>query len=122
VVRSIKVKSIITQPLPGETVEAGPITILGAAYAGEADIERVEVSVDNGTSWEVAELIGPHEPFAWRQWQHVWEVKENGKYTIMARAIDSHGGQQPTNARWNVLGYGNNGIKEHSVTVRVGPS
>jgi DMSO/TMAO reductase YedYZ molybdopterin-dependent catalytic subunit len=122
VVKRIKVKSIITQPLPNDSLEAGPITILGAAYAGEVDIERVEVSVDNGKSWEVAELIGPHEPFAWRQWQHVWEVKEHGEYTIMARAIDSHGGQQPVNARWNVLGYGNNGIREHSVTVRVGRS
>lgn len=119
VVKRIKVKSIITQPLPGETLEAGPTTILGAAYAGEVDIERVEVSVDNGKSWEVAELIGPHEPFAWRQWQYVWEVKKNGEYTIMTRAIDSDGGQQPMNARWNVLGYGNNGIREHSVNVHI---
>ena len=119
VVKRIKLKSIITQPLSGETLEAGPITILGAAYAGEVDIERVEVSVDNGTSWEVAEVIGPHEPFAWRQWQFVWEVKKNGEYTIMARAIDSNGGQQPMNARWNVLGYGNNGVREHSVTVHI---
>jgi len=119
VVKRIKVKSIITQPLSGETLEAGPITILGAAYAGEVDIGRVEVSVDNGMSWEVAELIGPHEPFAWRQWQFVWEVKKSGEYTIMARAIDSSGGQQPMNARWNVLGYGNNGIREHSVTVHI---
>jgi len=119
VVKRIKLKSIITQPLSGETLEAGPITILGAAYAGEVDIEHVEVSVDNGKSWEVAELIGPHEPFAWRQWQFVWEVKKNGEYTIMARAIDSNGGQQPMNARWNVLGYGNNGIREHSVTVHI---
>jgi DMSO/TMAO reductase YedYZ molybdopterin-dependent catalytic subunit len=121
VVKRIKVKSIITQPLPGKTLETGPITILGAAYAGEADIERVEVSVDNGTSWEVAELIGPHEPFAWRQWQYVWEAKENGEYTIVARAVDSKRGQQPVNARWNVLGYGNNGIREHSVTVHISP-
>ena len=119
VVGRIKVKSIITQPLSGETLEAGPITILGAAYAGEVDIERVEVSVDNGTSWEVAELIGPHEPFAWRQWQYEWEAKENGEHTILACAIDSNGGEQPVNARWNVLGYGNNGIREHSVTVHI---
>jgi DMSO/TMAO reductase YedYZ molybdopterin-dependent catalytic subunit len=119
VVKRIKVKSIITQPLHGDTFEAGPITILGAAYAGEVDIQRVEVSVGKGKSWEVAELIGPHETFAWRQWQYVWEVNENGEYTIMARAIDSNGGQQPMNARWNALGYGNNGIREHSVTVHI---
>ena len=119
VVKRLKLKSIITQPLPGETLEAGQVTILGAAYAGELDIERVEVSLNNGNSWGVAELIGPHEPFAWRQWQYVWEAKGSGEYTIMARATDASGGQQPMSAQWNVLGYGNNGIKEHSVTVHV---
>ena len=119
VVKRIKVKSIITQPLPGETLEAGPITILGAAYAGEVDIERVEFSLDNGKSWEVAELIGPHEPFAWRQWQYVWEVKENGEYTIMARATDTEGRRQTENAHWNVLGYGNNGIREHAIELHI---
>jgi DMSO/TMAO reductase YedYZ molybdopterin-dependent catalytic subunit len=119
VVKRIKLKSIITQPLPGETLEAGPITILGAAYAGEVDVVRVEVSVDSGKSWEIAELIGPHEPFAWRQWQYVWEVNKSGDYTILACATDASGSQQPMNAQWNVLGYGNNGIREHSVTVHI---
>ena len=119
VVTKLNVKSIITQPKPNEEVPLGPVTIIGAAYAGEVDIERVEVSVDNGRTWKLATFIGLHEPFAWRQWQYVWEVKERGEYAIMARAIDSDGGQQPMNAQWNVLGYGNNGIREHSVTVHI---
>ena len=119
VVTKLQVKSIITQPAPAEKVPLGPVTVLGAAYAGEVDVERVEVSVDDGRTWKLATFIGLHEPFAWRQWQYVWEVKEKGEYIIMARAIDSDGGQQPMNAHWNVLGYGNNGIKEHSVTVHI---
>jgi DMSO/TMAO reductase YedYZ molybdopterin-dependent catalytic subunit len=118
-VTRLNAKSIITQPLPDEKLRLGPITILGAAYAGEADIERVEVSVDNGSTWNLATFIGPHEPFAWRQWQYILEVKERGDYTIMARATDSEGQRQPMHARWNVLGYGNNGIKEHAVTIHV---
>jgi hypothetical protein len=39
--------------------------------------------------------------------------------TIMARATDSEGRKQPMNASWNVLGYFNNGIEEHSVTIRI---
>lgn len=119
VVTTLNLKSIITQPLPNETLRLGSVTILGAAYAGEKGIERVEVSVDNCRTWNCATFIALHEPFAWRQWQYVWEVKEKGEYTIMARATDSEGRQQPMNAQWNVLGYGNNGIKEHSVTVHV---
>jgi len=52
---------------------------LGAAYAGEADVDRVEVSLDSGKTWGLATFIGPHEPFAWRQWQYVWEVTGAGE-------------------------------------------
>jgi DMSO/TMAO reductase YedYZ molybdopterin-dependent catalytic subunit len=119
VVTNLKIKSIITQPLPNATLQVGPIAIMGAAYAGENDIERVEVSLDNGVNWNLASLIGPHEPFAWRHWQYVSEAMDKGSYTLMARATDSEGRQQPMNAQWNVLGYGNNGIKEHSVTINL---
>jgi len=119
VVTSLNVKSIITHPLNGETLTPGATTISGAAYAGEADVERVEISLDNGKHWIQATLIGPQEKFAWRQWQYVWGVTKKGTYTIMARATDSDGRQQPMNALWNVLGYGNNGIREHAVTVHV---
>ncbi len=119
VVTTLKVKSIITQPLSNETLPPGPVTLLGAAYAGEADIQRVEVSVDNGNTWNRATFIGLHEPFAWRQWQYVWKPEEKGTYTIMARATDSQDRQQPMNGQWNVLGYGNNGVREHAVAVHI---
>jgi DMSO/TMAO reductase YedYZ molybdopterin-dependent catalytic subunit len=118
-VTQIPLKSIITQPEPDEALASGPVTILGAAYAGEASIEKVEVSVDDGKTWEPAEFLGPHEPFAWRQWQYVWQAGQKGTFTLMARATDSHGKQQPMTATWNVLGYGNNGTKEHAVSVRI---
>jgi sulfite oxidase len=118
VVTSLKLKSIITQPLKGETLPAGPITILGAAYAGEDEIQAVDVSVDGGENWNNAEFIGPNERFAWRQWQYIW-LAEKGAYTIMARATDCKGQRQPMNASWNVLGYGNNGVHEHAITVHI---
>lgn len=119
VVTSMKVKSIITQPLNDEALPVGSVTILGAAYGGEVEIKSVEVSVDKGKSWSSATFIGPHESFAWRQWQFVWDGTEKGTYTIMARAIDTKGRTQPMKAQWNVLGYGNNGIEEHAITVRI---
>ena len=119
VVTKLKIKSFITQPLQGEELDVGAIVILGAAYAGESDVERIEVSLDNGDNWVEAQFIGPHEKFAWRQWQYIWDAKEKGEYTLMSRAIDSLGNSQPMNADWNVLGYGNNGVKEHAITVHV---
>ncbi len=121
IVKSIKLKSIITQPTAQQQLTTGEIVILGAAYAGEGRVEKVQVSVDNGASWQAVEFIGPDTPYAWRQWQFVWPVKEAGRYTITSRAIDDQGHQQPSNATWNTLGYGNNGIAEHAVEVTVLP-
>lgn len=119
VVTDIKLKSIITQPLQGQSLAAGPVTILGAAYAGEDEIDKVEVSVDDGRTWRPATFLGPRESFAWRQWQFVWEAKDKGDLKIMARATDAKGRMQPVNASWNVLGYGNNGVEEHAIVVHI---
>jgi DMSO/TMAO reductase YedYZ molybdopterin-dependent catalytic subunit len=119
VVTGLKLKAIITRPLTEEKLVKGAITISGAAYAGEDHVEKVDVSLDNGRNWQTAEFIGPDEPFAWRHWQYVWQADTPGCYTIWARAMDNRGRQQPLTANWNVLGYGNNGIKEHGIPVTI---
>jgi len=119
VVTGIKLKSIITQPLDGEALPPGRVTVLGAAYAGEARVVRVEVSADGGQTWQAAELLGPDEPFAWRHWQFVWGAAAPGTYRLMARALDDQGRRQPATAAWNALGYGNNGVAEHAVSITI---
>ena len=119
VVKDIQVKSIIVEPEKDQILSAGIVPVRGAAYAGESGIEKVEVSVDSGNSWHAAELIGIEQPYAWRHWEYLWEVKAEGDYTLKARATDTHGRRQPETAHWNALGYGNNGIREHAVTVRI---
>jgi len=119
VVTGIQVKSIIVEPQKDQVFPAGIIPVRGAAYAGEAGIEKVEVSVDHGATWHPARLIGLEHPYAWRHWEYLWDVKIGGDYTIMSRATDSNGRRQPETAHWNALGYGNNGVQEHAVTVRI---
>ena len=118
-VTRIPLKCIITQPLRDEELPTGPVVILGAAYCGEKAIEKVEVSVDDGRTWRQASFIGPNEPYAWRQWQYVWDAPSPGAYKVMACATDSDGFQQPESGGWNVLGYGNNGVREHAVTIKI---
>jgi DMSO/TMAO reductase YedYZ molybdopterin-dependent catalytic subunit len=119
VVTGLKLKSIITQPLPGEQLRAGKVTVLGAAYGGEHGVSQVDISIDNGVTWQPAEFIGPSEPHAWRQWQYIWDAPDKGAYTLLARATDAKGQKQPMQASWNVLGYGNNGVREHGIKVVV---
>jgi hypothetical protein len=79
----------------------------------------VEVSVDDGHTWFAAKLVGLDEPYAWRHWECLWAVHKQGNYTIMARATDNKGRQQPENASWNVLGYGNIGIRKHAIFISI---
>jgi hypothetical protein len=116
---SLPLKSIITSPVTGSTHPRGIIVVRGAAYAGEGDIKCVEVSVDNGSTWHAAEFIGPHESYAWRRWEYPWNVSKGGTYSILARATDLSGQIQPMTADWNVLGYGNNGSREHVITIEI---
>jgi DMSO/TMAO reductase YedYZ molybdopterin-dependent catalytic subunit len=119
VVEDIPVKSIIVEPEKDQILSAGIVPVRGAAYAGEAGIDKVEVSVDNGATWHRAGLTGIEQPYAWRHWEYLWKADTGGDFTIMARATDTLGRRQPDTAHWNALGYGNNGIREHTVTVHV---
>jgi DMSO/TMAO reductase YedYZ molybdopterin-dependent catalytic subunit len=118
-ITDIGLKAIITQPLHEASLSAGIIPIRGAAYAGDTAIQGVDISLDQGNTWKPAKLIGLDTPYAWRHWEYLWEVKEKGLYTIFARATDIHGQKQPHTASWNVLGYCNNAVQEHAVTVQV---
>lgn len=119
VVTAIPLKSIITSPENGAILSQGTVTIRGAAFDGEADIVLVEVSMDDGITWHTAKFIGPHEQYAWRRWEYAWQASAPGSYQVMARATNDQGQIQPVAAEWNVLGYGNNGSREHAITVHI---
>ncbi|MGD8990044.1 MAG: sulfite oxidase [Desulfobacterales bacterium] len=119
VVEDIMVKSIITEPIDGESLSSGTVAIRGTAYAGEAGIKKVEVTVNEGQTWNAAKLIGIEETYAWRHWEYLWDAQKPGDHTIMSRATDQRGKRQPDKADWNVLGYGNNGIQEHAIRLNI---
>jgi DMSO/TMAO reductase YedYZ molybdopterin-dependent catalytic subunit len=101
---ALSVKSVISGPLEGAKLKAGKVTVHGAAWAGEADIVKVEVSSDGGTSWNAARLGHEQAHYAWRLWNYDWKAK-GGDYTILSRATDSQGRVQPATPVWNPSGY-----------------
>jgi DMSO/TMAO reductase YedYZ molybdopterin-dependent catalytic subunit len=96
-VTEMQVKAAIARPAAQEVVPAGrPYRMRGAAWAGESDVARVEVSVDGGRTWEEARLLGEPVPYAWRLWEYEWQVPAHpGGRTVMARATDARGRRQP---------------------------
>lgn len=101
---ALSVKSVISGPRDGESLKAGRVAVHGAAWAGEADIVKVEVSTDGGASWNPAALGHDQAHYAWRLWNYEWKVK-SGDYTVLCRATDSQGRTQPSDPVWNPSGY-----------------
>ena len=116
-VEAMVVNSLVATPQEGQRVQPGPVTIQGVAWGGEAKVMKVEVSIDEGKSWEPARLVGEDHPYAWRQWQYVWNAKTTGTFTILSRTTDLHGDVQPAASPWNPSGYLWNGWDRVTVTV-----
>jgi sulfite oxidase len=115
---SLNVKSIIAAPSDGARLNPGPVQVYGAAWAGEADVEKVEVSTDAGKSWTPAALGREQAHYAWRLWNYTWVPKESAEYVICSRATDRRGRVQPENAVWNPSGYLYNAIDQVKVHVQ----
>jgi DMSO/TMAO reductase YedYZ molybdopterin-dependent catalytic subunit len=116
-VEAMVVKSLIAAPSEGDTVVKGPVAVQGVAWAGEAEVVTVEVSCDDGHTWQHARFVGPTQPYAWKQWQYIWKAKQPGPTAILCRATDATGRVQPATSLWNPSGFFWNGCDRVSVMV-----
>jgi DMSO/TMAO reductase YedYZ molybdopterin-dependent catalytic subunit len=93
----MQVKAEIVKPSQGETVPANSnVRVHGAAWTGDGEITKVEISTDDGTTWSEAKLLGESTQNAWRFWEFNWKTPiAPGKQTLVARATDSLGQTQP---------------------------
>jgi len=112
----LAVKSNITTA-PKKAKAGVAKTVSGFAFSGAPDVEKVEVSDDDGATWNLAELDPRHSPYAWRRWSYRWTPRASGTARILARATDVRGSVQPRESVWNQSGYLYNGW--HSVDVEV---
>jgi len=70
------------------------IEIGGIAFAGNRGIQKVEVSVDGGVTWQQAQLAPPLSQDSWVFWSYQWAPVTPGRYAIVARATDGTGALQ----------------------------
>ena len=116
---AMNVKSWITSPLEDKLIHPGKVRVVGVAFAGEQPIDRVEITTDQGSSWQNAEFTGLDlGPFAWRQFSAALDVKP-GTLLIASRTTDAAGNTQPELRVENHRGYANNSWRDHAITVRV---
>ena len=111
------VRSVITAPQPGETMEPGDLVVRGLAWSGAAPIARVEVSI-GPWPWRPATLTGGAHPYGWQPWELRARLDRPGTVPIWAKATDLAGRAQPDRPSWNRFGYAINPVHEVQITVR----
>ncbi|MCY4488920.1 MAG: sulfite oxidase [Deltaproteobacteria bacterium] len=114
---SMPVKSLITTPGNGLSINGRSLSVAGHAWAGDNEVARVDVSTDFGASWQRAALGRPANGYAWQRWSARLEFPGQGYYEVWARATDDKGTSQPFAIAWNPKGYLNNAM--HRIFVRV---
>ena len=97
-------------------VRSGAVKIEGRAWSGWAPVSMVEVSIDGGDTWELADVDAPQGRHGWARWTWTWD-SEPGSYALSCRATDASGRTQPRGQRWSRGGFANNAIQRVPVTV-----
>ena len=106
-IQEFPLNSAICVPGENAAVEAGTLIVRGYALAPgdfEVFIDRAELSVDQGKTWTRAEWTSEAHPFCWRLWRGQVAVN-SGTRSVIVRAVDSRGEEQPQTVEWNLKGY-----------------
>ena len=120
-ITKMNVKSVIGYPGNGAILNHNSQVVLrGVAFDDGHGIKEVLVSVDGGKTWKTSILdSGQAGRYAFRGFRFGFKPDKYGKVTIMAKAINKIGKEQPLaqDIKWNHGGYKYNGID--TVTVEV---
>ncbi len=115
----VKTQSRLDTVKGGQNLQAGTVPVGGVAWAPHRGIDRVEVSTDNGETWNEARLASQLDPDTWRQYVYNWDAKP-GSYTLQVRATDGEGVLQTAEERPPHGGGGTDGAQGyHTVEVTV---
>ncbi len=112
----MEAKSVITFPSGGQALPGpGLYELTGLAWSGKGLVERVEITLDGGTTWQRAVLQEPRLPIALTRFRLAWRF-DGREAVIASRAVDETGYVQPTRealiaARGTNSIYHYNGIK-----------
>ena len=92
----MEAKSVITFPSGGQTLPGpGLYELTGLAWSGRGLVERVEITLDGGRSWQPAQLQEPRLPIALTRFRLPWRF-DGREAVIASRAVDESGYVQPT--------------------------
>ena len=68
-----------------------PAELRGMALGGDRGISKVEVSDDDGETWDDARITQPGTKISWSLWSYNWTPEEEGETKLVVRATDGEG-------------------------------
>jgi DMSO/TMAO reductase YedYZ molybdopterin-dependent catalytic subunit len=112
-----QLRAIVDDPRDGNQIAGENFLITGYALADVAGVARVEISFDDGATWQACDVFSnPIPSQMWAFWKYKWKNPPRGRHEIRVRAIDSAGRVQTDkqSGEWPSGATGH-----HSVTVNV---
>jgi DMSO/TMAO reductase YedYZ molybdopterin-dependent catalytic subunit len=117
-VTEIDVLSLMTNLREGQRFSAGrPVAIQGIAWDPGYGIRRVEISLDEGRTWQSATLAADLGRFSFRPWRFTFTPRSRGDLSVVSRAINAQGIVQTEAWIANPAGYHNNVIRKIGIHI-----
>ncbi|XP_043537803.1 sulfite oxidase, mitochondrial [Chiloscyllium plagiosum] len=127
-IQELPIQSAITTPCNNDYISADneEITVKGYAWSGGGqEVIRVDVSLDGGKTWKVADLTGEKQDagqaWAWKLWQLTMPLPKGQKnLEIICKAVDNNYNVQPDTVApiWNLRGVLNNSWSRVKITIK----
>ncbi|MDE3180349.1 MAG: molybdopterin-dependent oxidoreductase [Acidobacteriota bacterium] len=105
-----------TNPADGARLRGPEITLYGYAVGNLDGIKTVQLSFNNGHSWQNADIYSNPSPLVWSFWKFDWTTARRGRYKILARAIDGRGRVEGPDPK-GIYPNGATGLQEIQVAV-----
>ncbi len=76
-----------------------PVVLSGTAFGGDRGVSKVEVSVDDGATWQPATITYPGTRLTWSLWSYTWVPTRPGEHRLVVRTVDGGGTPQVSEDR-----------------------
>jgi DMSO/TMAO reductase YedYZ molybdopterin-dependent catalytic subunit len=117
-ITEILINSLVTSHAEGERIARGrPAKLAGWAWDGGSGIKSVEMSLDEGRSWQATELDVAPSPYSWRGFHAALDTSKPGPLRIAIRATGNNGARQPQQLTPNPAGYHHNIVQKLTLEV-----
>ncbi len=91
---NVRTQSRFTAPNFAHPLPMAGAVLRGTAFAGDRGVSKVEVSVDDGATWQPATVDYAGSRLTWSLWSYQWTPDRPGPHQLVVRTVDGAGAPQ----------------------------